>query len=608
MHLFIIYEEHDIVPLVVEWEGKTFTNEFSICRERMYNINILLRMDEIAMSKLRLSYSHISRSKGLKSVPFIIIGLLILSYGLIGGCNNDGSGQNAEALRIGQLNGWIVAAVNAEYFIKKWKEGDSANNFFLQGNIAGQLTQAEQEALNNAYQAGYFIALIDPVLKDKLDLLGVLGLRQDITDENKREVFAVIKQPDMDSPSYYHLHAIPDIGVPPRFRFQRDRVITLKDFVNQVQNNPAPKLGSDNSSGMTVIPDVCGADQSPQSKLNCIAKKKEESHTFSIQDGAVFEGITEDFFGNFTVTFEAWAAHSVANNSDFYMLFVTSNLVPNTTFFDSTNDTWPCNPALFINGALVGNEGHKGAGFYIIDSFLPSFFPPNPFSSENVSVLADSPSPPTTEGEDSTTTSVSRTIDGSVSYEDGSGGVGIGESLSYEKDATFSSPSVFTTEDNSKNVDQNSNNTSWKFFVFDTEDIKVSSWGPAVTWIWEAKPPSRTAIGCNGENSDDGFCIPVMVEMTLNYFSISCFGGDAATTQTPSDLVVNIPVPPTPPPPTPTPTPPPPCTSNSDCMVPGEVCDTGVTPAICVPQQCDEMMTCPLNSQCINEVCKPINN
>ncbi len=143
-----------------------------------------------------LSNVRISKSKGLKSVGFLIVSLLLLSYGLIGGCSdsNSGSRQMANALRIGQLSGAIVPAVNAEFFIKESQVGDSDSNFFLQGNIVGQLTQVEQDDLNNAYQSGFFIALITPTIDDIFDLHNVLGLEQVIVDNGPIDIFAVSRR------------------------------------------------------------------------------------------------------------------------------------------------------------------------------------------------------------------------------------------------------------------------------------------------------------------------------------------------------------------------------------------------------------------------------
>ena len=71
----------------------------------------------------------VNKIYGLKSVAVMIIALLLVSYVLIGGCNNNSSTQMADALQIGELSGPIVPAVDAEFFIRDWQEGDSNNNF-----------------------------------------------------------------------------------------------------------------------------------------------------------------------------------------------------------------------------------------------------------------------------------------------------------------------------------------------------------------------------------------------------------------------------------------------------------------------------------------------
>ena len=93
----------------------------------------------------------VKKTYGLKSVAFIIIALLLISYGLIGGCNNDsgsGQSQNADALVIGSLDGVIVPALNDVAVLKKWSQGDADNNFILNGNRVNQLTTNQKAAPN----------------------------------------------------------------------------------------------------------------------------------------------------------------------------------------------------------------------------------------------------------------------------------------------------------------------------------------------------------------------------------------------------------------------------------------------------------------------------
>jgi hypothetical protein len=184
----------------------------------------------------------VNKIYGLKSVAVMIIALLLASYGLIGGCNNNGSTQMADALQIGELSGPIVPAVDAEFFIRDWQEGDSNNNFFLQGSMAGKLTQAEQDALRSAYKSGFYIALIHPTVAEIYDLDDVLGLEQIIVDNGPLDIFAVKRELVGGGIRRYFTLPNKQQNLEPRdLSIERERVTALMNW----HNMQAPLLGQE---------------------------------------------------------------------------------------------------------------------------------------------------------------------------------------------------------------------------------------------------------------------------------------------------------------------------------------------------------------------------
>ncbi len=145
------------------------------------------------------------------------------------------------------------------------------------------------------------------------------------------------------------------------------------------------------------------------------------------------------------------------------------------------------------------------------------------------------------------------------------------------------------------------NNAVWTY-PFDTNDSTNSdatnSFMPSTQWYLSAQPVTRSQNPCT--ITEDGketktFCLQLIFDLEVNYYSISCLGTVAPASKSES-WKINIPIPPTP-------SPTPPCTSNLDCKV-GQVCATDLTPPKCVPQPCDQMMTCPAGFVCKNEVCE----
>jgi hypothetical protein len=101
------------------------------------------------------------------------------------------------------------------------------------------------------------------------------------------------------------------------------------------------------------------------------------------------------------------------------------------------------------------------------------------------------PMPPTTEGDDTTESSVSKTIEGSVSYTPSDGlGASVSESVEYEKSQSYSSPAIVT-----KNVageGPNGNNAGWTFDV-NGSNAMTTTFLPEVGWFLEADSSTRAA-------------------------------------------------------------------------------------------------------------------
>ncbi len=187
--------------------------------------------------------------------------------------------------------------------------------------------------------------------------------------------------------------------------------------------------------------------------------------------------------------------------------------------------------------------------------------------------------PTTTTGVITTSSSLDHTFSENVSYtQDDGGGVGVTNSSTYSHSTTYSSPAVTTTA--FIGTGPNMNNAEWVWFVGDSR-VSTSSFKPNYQWIWEATPSTRAAGS-------------ITLEQGLDFFSYPYSCAPLKTSTFIPVLKIAVPVPPLPVD----------CSTNQDCSA-GQVCSIDLSPAICVPQPCDEMVLCPADFGCVNEQCQP---
>ena len=117
----------------------------------------------------------LSRFKELRSIIPAVTCLIIVSFFLIGGCNNSGSNQ-VDARTIGDIEGAVVSALKQVLTLRDWEEGDPDGDLYLNGSRVATLTDAEKQAINDSYDMGFIVALVNPDIDHILDLHEVLGL------------------------------------------------------------------------------------------------------------------------------------------------------------------------------------------------------------------------------------------------------------------------------------------------------------------------------------------------------------------------------------------------------------------------------------------------
>lgn len=234
-----------------------------------------------------------------RSAMSAVMCLILVSFFLIGGCSsNSSSNKSSDALTIGEISGEIVPAVKAEFALSKWREGDPDTNIFLNGTTVSTLTQAEEDALNNAYQAGFFIGLIDPILQEVDDLHDILGLRILIVETGPLNIFTVSRELNVSGVRYFRMHAIPPNGTSTEKSFQRQRVQRLIDWENIASSTTL----SARETGMM------------SNNLMDLTDSVSYSELFSIKSGGSTSlGRNQDFEGYFQATARGWSLHSVEN-------------------------------------------------------------------------------------------------------------------------------------------------------------------------------------------------------------------------------------------------------------------------------------------------------
>lgn len=455
--------------------------------------------------------STLSEHYSLKSLVFGLLGLVVACMFLIGGCNNSGPNANPDALRIGSLNGIIVPAVEEEFVLKRWREGDGENNIFLDGSTVSELTQAEQDALNNSYQAGFFIALIDPVLEDIEGLHDILGLQQLITDNNPNDLFAVSREFNVSGVRYFRINTVENEGED-SLSFERERVELLIEWANDGSPVSLAARGTTSDDLMT------------------IADSTAITNIFSIlAGGPAPNNEKQDFEGHFQSRVTVWSAYSVMNDSNFYFIENDYQFRPNTT-----NPREPDNPAFWpccdCPGVDTPNFDFRGAEQYLVRNFD---IPPEP------TVLQFDDTPASTVCVTTVESSVSRMIGGDVSYsqEDG-GGVGVSASITYENSKSITCPAVMIT--NLSGEGPGGNTSDWDFVTFNI-NLGRSTFTPTTQWIWEEDRKEGQTL----------FSFQTSIEVF--FYQVSCFPG-ASPFPLKGTYTLNVSVPPTPPPPTPAPT------------------------------------------------------
>jgi len=543
-----------------------------------------------------------SKFNKLRSIMPAVTCLIIVSFFLIGGCNDSGFNQTQEARTIGKIQGVIVPAVQAEYILERWQEGDPDGNIFLNGSRVSGLTQPEQDALNSAYQSGFFVSLIDPETQDMNDLIELLGLQQMIEDNRPVDLYAVSREFNVSGVRHYTMDSLEQLNEdnPPELSFYRERVqIFTKWAADQMTTATSART-----------------DGSPSTDLTSLADSTTYSHQYSLPPNLLVlpepTASLSDYYFHSTTTLQGWSVHSGDQNRDFYFFQLTNEFAPNTTLPRvQPGNLWPCNfqqPPKPPNGGVVCGTGElcptyiadlnlRGSVSYEMNNLVANF--------NSGEVLNLQTEPKSTEGTVSTTSAISATVGGNVSFSSGDGAeIGVSNSVTYDQSQTYSAPSVSIM--NESLSDSNGNNALWFFDLQGAPNIARSTFQPQGQWVLSADADTTRAGGF----------MEIVTGWRSAFYLITCATNPGVLghllNPTPGSLVgwnINFPVPPTPPPPTPmptpmpTPTPPPPCTMGS-CPV-GQECATDLTPPVCVPQPCDESMVCPLGFECMNEVCEP---
>lgn len=414
--------------------------------------------------------------KNFKSAISTAILLVIVSFFIIGGCNDSGFNQTQEARTIGEIQGVIVPAVRAEFFLQRWQEGDPDGNIFLNGSSVSGLNQSEQDALNNAYLSGFFVSLINPETENINDLLDVLGIQQLIEDNRPVDLYAVSREFNVSGVRHFSMDSIDDTNLvtPIELSFHRERVERLITWA------------ANQTTATTSVREVGTEDN----QLTSLADSTSHTNVFSFPSGLTVDPepfiSLSDFKGIFTVTLQGWSAHSIAQTKDFYFFLITYDFAPDTSLRSSPAQPWPCQvqqgPRDPLGGFLFDrNLSLRGVTSYVGNNIVTNF-------AEPVVVNLDA-QPPTTEPTVTTESSVSRTISGSVSYstEDGAS-ASVSESVTYENSTSYSSTAITTS--NLSSEGPNGNNAEWEFDV-QGSNAMTTTFFPQAQWVMLAEPETR---------------------------------------------------------------------------------------------------------------------
>lgn len=214
-------------------------------------------------------------------------------------------------------------------------------------------------------------------------------------------------------------------------------------------------------------------------------------------------------------------------------------LAPNTSLRSSpTEAEWPCVPNLNI---LDRDPQLKGVNNYASNNVVF-----DNLTSTEVKLIDSSPL--TTEGKVTTSSSISTTVSGGVSFNEEDGlGINFTESATYTNSRSYTSPAITTS--NLSLDGPGANNAAWNFDVFNA-NAATATFQPVEQWYWEANSDLRKKLKCNVGGND--YCTQFNLNLGVAYYPVSClFIPTEDTKFTQSDSwPLNFPVPPTPPPPT----------------------------------------------------------
>jgi hypothetical protein len=493
--------------------------------------------------------------------------LIILSFMLIGGCNNSNSNQ-VDARTIGDIDGAIVPALKKAFTLRQWQEGDPDGDLYLNASRIATLTDAEQQAVNDAYQMGYIVAIINPDIDHILDMHVVLGLNPLFGDNGTLDLLGFSREFNVSGIRYFILRPYQDGPIPEDINL--DRVAALTDWA-QV------------SSASVSTAQVDLRETGEPSELTKLADSTSwtEHGTWPAErdPNPQLAEYTPDLQVRFTGFARAWSVHSIANDNDFYYLRTNYILSPLSTLgpLGSICNVPICSaedPPDFECPGTGPEAEMKGVIQYTLNNTQPTF------NSSELNVIEFNPT--TTTGEVTTSSSIDHTFSDNVSYSQEEGAeVGVSSSSTYSHSTSYTSPSVTTTAMIA--VGPNMNNAEWVWFVGDS-NVSKATFEPNFQWIWEAAPSTRGAGSITWEQGFDFFSFPYTCASPRTSTFIPV-------------LKIAIPIPPLPKD----------CSTNQDCGV-GQVCGTDLSPAICVAQQCDDMMLCPKGFECLNEECQPSNS
>jgi hypothetical protein len=495
---------------------------------------------------------------------FVTIGLVFLVFMSIG-CDPSGSAGQVDGRRIGEIDGVVVPALEEELVLRDWKEGAPTGDLHLQGSTVATLSDAEKEAINDSFDMGFIVALIDPSIEDILDLHDVLGKDLPFVDNGPLDLVAFSREFNVSGIRYFIMkpHESAD-GSPIPPDVNRDRVVALGDWAPMASSGPSLQQETPQNSLRQLADSISWTQHASQG-----GKVNSEAESFNVDPDfvLVFQGSTQ-----------VWSAHSIdaINNTggqgaDFYYIATMYTLTPTSTQGLTGGEPPRFNCSAVCNNPLIFQCGDQFGG---VQQYFANSFQGNSISQPTIQNIIQSPQ--TTTGETTTTSGVTHSISGTASYSQGDGaGVGVSAGVSYSNSQSFSSPTVVTT--NLANAGEGENNANWRFFI-EGSRVMFAAFDPWIQWVWEANPSTRSAGSLILEQ-----------QVSYTYFPYSCWQGFV-----PSNLITALraafPVPPLPPS----------CTTNSDCPVGMECSSTGQ----CDPQPCDDNTPCPVGFECVNDICQ----